>query len=119
MGKNTSTTNTTTENRKKLTAKIMKCADLEVGQEVSGTFTGDSERPWMDKESGEEKMIPQYHFEDPTTKERFVLFGDAGLRNAMTSAGVQKGDKIAIQKLDKVDLGGGRRVNQYDIYQLQ
>jgi hypothetical protein len=117
MGKNTTTT--TNETRKKLTAKIMKCADLEVGQEVAGIYNGDSERPWLDTKTGEEKMIPQYHFEDPTTRERFVLFGDAGLKNAMSASGVQKGDKIAVQKLEMVELPGGRRVNQYDIFQLQ
>lgn len=113
-------TTQTTKNytRKKVTAKIIKLADLKPGQKIMGRYTNHNTRPWLDKETGEEKEINQFHFENPENGERFLVFADAGFVNAMSSAAVEKGDLIEAEKLEMVDLGGGRRVNQYDIFQL-
>ena len=103
---------------KKVTAKIVKTADLKPGETIRGKYVGFSERPWLNKETGEEKTIPQYTFEDLETTERFVVMGDAGFKNAMISAAIEANDIIEVEKHPQVDLGGGKRVNQYDIFQL-
>lgn len=104
--------------RKKVTAKIMKTADMDVGAKFVGKFISQTERPWLDKTTGEEKMIPQFNFSDLESGERVVLLGDAGLKNAITSAAVEPNDVIEIEKLEQVELTGGRRANQYDVFQL-
>lgn len=104
--------------RRKLNARIVKLSDLEPGEKVVGKYLGQSERPWLDKETGEEKIITQFLFEESGSDARFMVFGDAGFKNTFSSAGVTKDDVIEIEKLEMKDLGGGRRVNQYDIYQL-
>ena len=107
---------TVTKTRKKITTDIIKAADMKTGEKVEGVYKGFTERPWLDKADGEEKMIPQFAFER-ADKSRFLLMGDAGLKNAIFNSGVKEGDDIEIVKLDKVDLGGGKRVNQYEIFQ--
>jgi len=102
----------------KITAKIQKTADMKVGEVFRGKYVSFTERPWLDKTTGEEKIIPQYNFEDLENGERLVLLGDAGLKNAMISAAVEPGDRIEIEKHEQVELTAGRRANQYDIYQL-
>lgn len=110
--------------RKKVTAKIMKTADMKPGDTFRGKFVSQTERPWVDKTTGEEKIIPQFNFDsidmvdEAGNPDRIVLLGDAGLKNAMVSAAVEPGDVIEIEKHEQVDLGGGRRANQYDIFQL-
>lgn len=105
--------------RKKITAQILKFSDYPVGHKFQGVLVAmGQERPWVDKTTGEQKNIPLFTFEDKETKERTTVFGDSGLVNAMTSAGCTPGDWLEIEKLEQVDLGGGKRVNQYDIYQL-
>lgn len=104
--------------RKKITADIIKLSDLEVGNSVMGIYKSTSERPWLDKETGEEKTITQVHFENPANGERFLVFADAGFKNALSSAGVEENDMIEAVKLEQVALANGRRVNQYDIFQL-
>lgn len=124
MAKNTEVQNTEAKKgpvsflRKKVTALIKKSSDMNPGDTFQGKFISQTERPWVDKTTGEEKIIPQFNFSDLTTGERVVMLGDAGLKNAMTSAAVEAGDVIEIQKLEQVELGGGRRANQYDIFQL-
>ena len=103
--------------RKKITAKILKMAELAEGQTVIGLYKGQSERPWFDAQKGEEVMIPQFHFED-NNGVRFNVFGDAGLKNAIASANVKEGMTIEIEKCAQVDLGNGRRVNNCEIYEL-
>ena len=107
--------------RKKLNAEIRKTADMKEGDTFQGKYVDFNERPWnqIDKETGEieTKAIPQFIFEKENG-ERVILMGDAGLKNCMGNAGVSKGDFIEIVKMGMQDLGGGRRVNQYDIFQL-
>ena len=114
------TTNTNTPARRKITAAIIKSADLNPGDSVKGVFLGAGEREWVDKANGGEvKMIPTFFFQtSPTDQSRFTLFGDAGLKNAITSANVQENAYIEIEKQEQVDLGSGKRVNNYDIFQL-
>lgn len=101
--------------RKKISTEIVKLSDLEVGEEIEGTFLGNTDRPWLDRQTGEEKTITQALFEKADGS-RFMAFLDAGAKNALSSSGVTKGDYIVLQKLEMKDLGGGRRVNQYDVF---
>lgn len=107
--------------RKKLNATVVSAAKMAVGEELTGTFIELTERPWqeVDKETGEvtEKHIPQALFEGEHGA-RTILMGNAGLKNALLNAGVKKGDKIAVVKMPKSDLGGGRTVNNFDIFAL-
>lgn len=104
--------------RRKITASIVKMSEQEKGFCVKGIFKGQSVRPWMDPATGEQKEIVQFHFEDKLTLERFNIFADAGLNNAINSSAVKEGDYIEIEKLGKVAMGNGRTVNTYDIYAL-
>lgn len=108
-------TDTTTETKrefKKATAEIIK---MEPGQTVEGTLKGKTTGPWMDKATGEEKELTRLHFvRDDGTK--FIIFEDGGLRNALANAMIKDGDYIRLQKHEKVPMGGGRTVNQYDIF---
>lgn len=115
----TQTQQNTNPQRKKITAQIVKMADLKTGETVKGKYLGQSEREWFDHTDGQTKMIPQFHFEAMNQdKNRFNVFGDAGLKNAMSSAGVTEGQFIEIEKCDQKDIGNGRRVNSYEIYEL-
>lgn len=101
----------------KITAEILKFSDHEAGFTFQGKYLEKTERPWMDKESGEEKIIPVFQFEtDKGT--RVNVFGDAGLVNAINGASVKPGQWIEIEKAEQIELKGGRRVNQYEIYEL-
>lgn len=111
------TTNAPLKRSKKITAEIVKFSDYDAGHSVKGKYLTRTERPWLDKETGAEKIIPVFVFENEKG-ERFNIFGDAGLVNAMTGAAVKENQWIEIEKGEQVDLGGGKRVNQYDIYEL-
>lgn len=106
------TSATPAPNFKKATAEIIK---LQAGEAVEGIFTGSMDGPWMDKKTGEEKTLTRLYF-TKTDGEKFILFEDGGLRNAMANAGVKENMLIRIEKGEKAALGGGRSVNQYDIY---
>lgn len=110
--------NTTNMTRgKKVNAEILKFSAHKPGFTFRGKLLGRSEKPWVDKDDGEEKIIPVFHFENET-HERINVFGDAGLVNAISGANIQEGQWIEIEKGEQHDLGGGKRVNQYNIYEL-
>lgn len=117
MQKTTETPTNPFKRAKKITAEIVKLSDFDAGHTVQGKYITKTERPWTDKSTGEEKIIPVFVFENQNG-ERFNIFGDAGLVNAMSGAAVKENQWIEIEKLDQVDLGGGKRVNQYDIFEL-
>ena len=107
--------------RQKLNAEIVK---LNPGEKAMGRYVTTTVRDWTDPTSGEVKPLESAIFEhiDPTTGkslgERFILFVDAGLRNAMAAAAVKENDALEIVKLEKVSLGGAKSVNQYDLFAL-
>ena len=117
MQKTTETPTNPFKRAKKITAEIVKLSDFDAGHTVQGKYITKTERPWIDRTTGEEKIIPVFVFENQNG-ERFNIFGDAGLVNAMSGAAVKENQWIEIEKLDQVDLGGGKRVNQYDIFEL-
>lgn len=89
---------------------------MKSGDEVEGKYVGKNTGPWIDKATGEEKELTRLFFEKEDGQ-KFILFEDGGLRNALANAMVKEGDFVVIKKLEKTDLGGGRSVNQYDIFQ--
>lgn len=105
------------ERKQKINADILKFSDFEPGHTFQGKLLSRSTKPWTDKETGELKDIPVFHFET-ADKSRVNVFGDSGLVNAITGANVQEGQWIEIEKLEQVKLANGRKVNQYDIYEL-
>jgi len=98
---------------KKITTDIIK---MKAGDKVEGKLIGKTTGPWLDKATGEEKELTRLFFEKADGT-KFILFEDGGLRNALANAMVKEGEFVVIEKLEKTDLGGGRSVNQYDIYQ--
>lgn len=91
---------------------------MEPGDTFEGTFKGRTEGPWVDKTTGEEKSLVRLHFtrEDGT---KAILFEDGGLRNSLANAMVKEGDFIRLVKGEKSSLGGGRTVNQWDVYSAE
>lgn len=96
---------------------------IEAGEHFIGKLTDVSTRPWneVDKKTGAvtEKEITQYHFTDTNGENPFVYFGDGGFKNTLTTANIQKGDIIKVVKLPKTDMGGGRTVNNYELYKAR
>jgi len=107
-------------NFEKVDVKIMK---LKSGEQFIGKLTQTSDRPWVDKKSGEEKVILQYHFDCMTDKGepngQIIYFGDGGFKNAMQMAGIKVGDTILAKKGKKEELGQGRSVNSYEIFKAK
>lgn len=100
---------------RKISTDVVK---LEPGDKIEGTYLDQNERPWVDKSTGEAKTITALLFEKEN-KERIIVFQDAGLKSAMQNAMIKQGDFVVIEKKAKTDLGGGRSVNQYDIFQYE
>lgn len=88
---------------------------MEPGQTCEGTFVGKTIGPWTDKATGEEKDLTRLHFTSDSG-EKFIIFEDGGLRNALANAMIKDGDYIRLEKGKKTDLGGGRTVNSWDVF---
>lgn len=119
----TGTTGTTTTVRrilKKVSASEINVAKQAVGFEFEGKLVGITQKPHndFDKESGElvEKTLHMMVIEN-TTGERTKFLADAGLRGALEDAMVQPGDWFKAVKGEKRDIGKGRTMNQWDIFQ--
>lgn len=111
----TKTKKTVERKFEKVTVEIIKLSGLTLGESIEGTYIAKSEGPYIDKNTGEESTLTRLQFErDDGTK--FITFEDAGLRNAMANAMVEKGDYLKIVKLEQVATGGGRKSNNYDLF---
>lgn len=103
-------------NFEKVDVEIKK---LKAGEAFIGKLVDMSDRPWVDKVTGEAKTIKQYHFTDTTGKNPFVYFGDAGFVNTLSTAGIKEGDIIKVLKNEKTDMVGGRSVNNYELFKAK
>ena len=100
-------------NFQRVQTEILK---LVAGSSFIGKLTDITERPWLDRETGEVMTITQYHFVGAENK-LFVYFGDSGFKNLMWTNNVKKGDVIKIVKLDKKSVSGtNREYNDYELY---
>ena len=117
MNTTTETVNTTAKpTGKKLSATLVRMSELLVGQSIKGKLIKETVRTMLDKETGEEREVPQYLFEG--SNGRFFVLADKGLKNAMLAAGVTAKDSIEVVKLSPAELPNGNRVTQYEIYGL-
>lgn len=107
------------ERKQKLTVEMVDLKDQGENASLVGVYRGQTTRPWLEKSTGVEKPLTTVVFEDPNTGARSAMFQDAGLKNAMEQSLVKEGDFIEIVYLGKTDIGGGRTVNQYDIFALE
>ena len=105
---------------KKVNAEIIKLGENE---SFIGKLTQLSDREWFDKEKGELTTIKQFHFDilndEGELTGKGIYFGDGGFQNAISMAGISVGDTIQVEKHEKQELKGGRRVNNYSIYKAE
>lgn len=86
------------------------------GEYFVGKYNGTTDRPYFDVEKQEDTIIKQLNMSDINGKNMFAIFADSGLQNAMSTAGIVKGDIIKAVKLGQTDLGAGRKVNNWSLY---
>jgi hypothetical protein len=97
---------------KKISVDVVK---PEAGDKIEGTLKGKTTGPWIDKTTGEQKELTRIHFERDDGS-RFVIFEDAGLKNALSNAMVQDGQYVQLVKGEKLEMNGGRSVNQWEVF---
>ncbi len=113
---------TASGNRKKISVKQVKLSDMDVGYTFRGKFlqfTKGSPFTEIKKDTGEivTKEL-QFALLESDTGERISYVADKGLIDGFNMAGVTQGMKIEVEKLDKVKIGKGREMNQYEIYTI-
>lgn len=101
---------------KKVSATQIRLSEQKVGFELEGKFIGMTVREQADGE-GEIKKLHTMIIEN-ATGERIKCLADAGLRTALEDAMVQSGDWFKAVKGEKMNIGGGRTMNQWDIFQF-
>lgn len=103
--------------RKKLVVPDM--LKVKAGEKFRGVYLKKENIEVLDKKTGELKPVPRLTFQRaPNSEAKFFLLADKGLMTALSWCDVKEGDFIEVEKLEKKDIGGGRTVNQYDVYQL-
>jgi len=70
--------------------------------------------------TGEVKERFTLIFKKPDSEDKFQVWENGGLKNAMAQSDVQEGEHIRVQWLGKVPMKSkpGQSVNQYDIFSL-
>ena len=119
MAKTVETQATNTQNGKtlkKVSATQIKLADQPAGFELEGIYVGMATRDWVDKE-GEVKPMFTLIIEN-SKGERVKCLADAGLRTALEDALVQAGDWFKAVKGEKQNIGKGRTMNTWDVFQF-
>lgn len=109
--------------RKKISVKTIKLSDQPVGFSFKGKFVGltkGNEFNTLDEKTGEiiTKHLQFAIFEDLETGERISYVADKGLTDQLNVAMVTQGQNIEVIKLEQVKLTKGRKMNQYDIFDL-
>lgn len=73
----------------------------------------------VDEKTGEVKERYTLIFENPDTKEKFQVWENAGLRNAMSMNDISEGEHVRLVHLGKVERAGKvGTVNTYDVFTL-
>lgn len=117
MGKTETHTTETKPTLKKVSADQIKLSDKPVGFRIKGHYLGTATRESVDKE-GEVKTLHTMIIEDKKGGNRTKFLADAGLRMALEDALVQKGDYFEAVKGAKIEIGSGRTMNTWDIFQF-
>lgn len=101
--------------KRKLNQEIKK---VEIGEKVQGVFVGRQTAPWTDKKTGDTKDLTTVVFRGLNDESRFGVRQDAGLKKALDDAFVKEGDALELHRLEKISLGNGHTMNQWDVYAL-
>lgn len=102
---------------KKVSADQIKLSDKPAGFRLTGLYVGISTRERANDE-GEIKTLHTMVIEHKTTGVRTKFLADAGLRMALEDAMIQKGDYFEAVKCEKINIGSGRTMNTWDIFQF-
>lgn len=100
--------------------RVAKILRLENGEEFTGKYLGITTRDYMDRKFNEGEIIAltSYIFSNKDGS-RFMYRGDSGFKTAFESSLVQIGETIRVVKGDKEDIGDGKSVNTYEIFEAQ
>lgn len=101
---------------KKVSARQIKLSDQPTGFVLEGKYVGTNQSEFVDKE-GELSTMHTMIIENELG-ERTKFLADAGLRTSLADSMIQPGDYFKAIKLEKLSIGGGRTMNQWDIYTL-
>lgn len=99
----------------KRTCDVIKLSKLEEGAEVVGRYSHQRERELTDKATGLVKMVPEFVLL-ADNGDKFSFLGDSGFVSEFHNADIKENELMKIIKGPQVDIGGGKRVNQYEIY---
>lgn len=104
--------------RKKGQNRVAKLLKLEAGQSFTGKYLGITIQDWADDtySPGETRELTSFIFSS-NDGSRFMYRGDAGFKSAFSSSLVEKGETITVLKKEKVDIGGDRYMNTYEIFE--
>lgn len=100
---------------KKVSVLQIKLSDKPKGFELEGKFIGINQQDFTDRTTGETKPMHSMIIENEKA-ERIKFLADAGLRTAIADGMIQPGDWFKAVKGDKVEIGKGRTMNQWDVY---
>ena len=88
------------------------------GDSIAAVYLGTIQGQKVDETTGEVRELNKLVLLDPTVGERYMIFQDAGLKKAMEGT-VDVNDFVEIVFMGQRDIGKGRRLNTYDLYQLE
>lgn len=106
--------------KKKLSVESIRIAKEKAGFKFTGKFLGAVKgEPFTKATPTGELVTKQLEFAvfEKDDGNRFQVIRDKGLLDAMISAMVKEGQKIEVVKLEKADIGNGRTMNRYDIFE--
>ena len=103
---------------KKVSANEINVAKQAVGFEIEGKLVGITQKEHTTMEDGD-AVVKTLHMMviEGSNGERTKFLADAGLRNALEDCMVHPGDWFKAVKGEKRDIGKGRTMNQWDIFQ--
>lgn len=101
---------------KKKNARQVKTSNEPTGFFFEGKYIGMVEQPFIDKDTGETKTLHNLIVED-ANGDRLKILADAGLRTSLADAMVKTGEYFRAVKQEKIKIGKGRTMNQWDILQ--
>lgn len=105
--------------RRKISAKTINLSKQKPGFEFGGKYVGLVKGQEFTQTDSKGEIVTkalQFAVFENEQGERTIYTADKGLQDALTTAMVKEGQKIAVVKCDKAEIGKGRTMNQYDIF---
>lgn len=88
---------------------------LKEGEELRGTYLGPgSKMSFTNEKTGEVSEVGTWRFRDPSGNVTVTLLGSAQLDTRLGS--LKEGTKVVIQHKGQVQIKGGMRANNYNIF---